>query len=298
MKRNKSEAEKRFSEDIERLLNGQEPDLLMKDADYARTLQFAQQLMSLREEPRPDFQRNLREGLLNRNELLVESGQSEYHPSLFQRLFGSPSLRMAVVSSFVILVAVGLVWRAGLLSPMMMQPSDEATMAVPDEEGAVAPSAMEEAPPQAPRVTQEGEAEEDYATGKADTGWAMPMSIRVYTEPSYAYGAVIDMSVVFENSGQETLSLDPFPPRITIRQEGTSNVVRTFVAGSSQIDLSPMESTQYSLKWDQRDSTGTQVAAGRYEVDIDPLELHNGLNAVPMPDIDSGVAIFEIVPVE
>ncbi|MBN1855776.1 MAG: hypothetical protein JW846_02340 [Dehalococcoidia bacterium] len=304
MKRNKSNAEKRFSNDVELLLKGQEPGHFEQDADYARTLQFAQRLMTLREEPHPEFQQSLRGRLLNKRELLEESSQSDRNPSLFERLFGSPSLRLAVVSSFVILVAVGLVWRAGLFSPAMTQPSDEAMTATMEEDGAMAldadegekaASLMEGAAPEAPSPPPSDA--EQGTTGEAARGNVMPVAVRIYVEPSNAHGSAISMSVVFRNAGPDTLILEPFPPVVTIRQAGTSNVVRTFVAGSSQLGLSPMEETQYSIEWDQKDFSGTQVPSGRYELSIDTFEVRLGTDKTTQ-GYGSEVVAFEIAQPE
>jgi len=142
------------------------------------------------------------------------------------------------------------------------------------------------------------EADKESTTGASDTANAAPMEIHVYVEPSHAYGTAVDMSVVFRNVGPEPLSLEPFPPSMNIRQEGTSRVVRTFAAGASQLELSPMEETQYSLEWDQKDSSGMQVPAGRYELEIDTFEVRSWTDEVSTPEAGRGVATFEIAETE
>ena len=290
--------EKRFSDDVERLLRGEEPGSAAGDSDYAGMLRFAHRMFALRQEPRPEFTRRLRDDLLSK---AVEPDEAREHGSvrsfLDNLLFGRPALRLALVSSFVVLAAVGLLWRAGMISPMMEQ-AGEAAPAMLDEEGEAAPSAKGEEEPDAMRVTEEAEetAEEECAPVPGFAATEMPLDIRAYTAPAHKYGAAVEISIIFENAGPGTLSLEPFPPRVLIREAGTDRVVHSFAAGTSQLELSPMESTQYSLVWDQKDDSATQVAAGRYEVDIDTLEAYWSTNDVPLPASARGVVAFDVDP--
>ena len=272
-------------------------------------LRFAQRIFTLRQEPRPEFTRRLKDDLLSR---AAEPDEAREHGGvrsfLDNLLFGRPALRLALVSSFVVLAAVGLMWRAGMISPMMEQ-AGEAAPAMLQEEGEAAPAMLDEgdaaAPPakgeeelDAMRVTEEAEeaAEEAYAPVPESAATEMPVNIRAYTAPAHKYGVVVEISIMFENAGPEAVSLEPFPPRVLIRVAGTDTVVRSFAAGTSQLEQSPMESTQYSLVWDQKDDSGTQVAAGRYEVDIDTLEVCPSTNDVPLPTSAMGVVAFHVVP--
>ncbi len=301
-------SEKRFSDDIERLLRGEAPGPTAGDSDYAGMLQFARRIFALRQEPRPEFTRRLRDDLLSR---AVEPDEAREHGGvrsfLDNLLFGRPALRLALVSSFIVLAAVGLMWRAGMISPMMEQAGEaapamleeegEAATAMLDEEGAAAPPAKGEEEEDTMRVTEEAEetAEEECAPVPGFGATEMPVDIRAYTAPSHKYGAAVEISIVFENAGPGTLSLQPFPPRVLIREAGTDTVVRSFAAGTSQLEQSPMESTQYSLVWDQKDDSGTQVSAGRYEIDIDTLEVYPSTNDVPLPASARGVVAFDVV---
>lgn len=301
--------EKRFSDDIERLLREEEPGPATGDSDYAGMLQFAHRILALRQEPRPEFTRRLRDDLLSR---ALEPDESREHGGvrsfLDNLLFGRPALRLALVSSFVVLAAVGLMWRAGMISPMMEQ-AGEAAPAMLEEEGGAAPAMLDEGDAAAPaekgelepdtmRVTEEAEeaAAEASAPAPESAATAMPVDIRAYTAPAHEYGAAVEISIMFENPGPGILSLEPFPPRVLIREAGTDTVVRSFAAGTSQLEQSPMESTQYSLVWDQKDDSGTQVAAGRYEVDVDTLEVHLSTNDVPLPASARGIVAFDILP--
>lgn len=286
--------ERRFSEDMERLARGQEPPA--RDADYATMLDFARRLMDLGEEPSASFTSRLREDLMR--EMAQRDAAAEARPSLLLRLFGGHAVRLAVVSAFVVLAAIGLVWRAGLLSPLLT-PSGDAGPALTQEAPPEAPQEEEAEEEEAamPEMVRAADEAEDAVGAAAPSPSTLPMVVRAEAVPTVVRGETVTMSVFFENPGPEGMTVAPYPPAIHVRALNTGTVVYSFEAGASSLALSPMESARYDVTWEQLDQGGQPVPAGMYAVDV--------VGSVAMLEPDKaesvslevmGVAIIEIVP--
>jgi hypothetical protein len=284
--------ERAFERDVECLLSGEEPSGAPSDTGYEETLILARRLLALRDDPDEGFATRLR------TRLLVQMAEQDRDApategSWFERLFSRPALRLTVVSTFVILAAVGLVWRAGYFSPMAEQAGDAATSEALDEGGAPAPM-LEEAGPEMARVADEEAEEEAPMAPSAEK--ASPVQIGARSAPVYAFGETVDITLVFENTGQEGVTLAPFPPTIDIRSIETGEVVKSLPEGQSSLALSSMESTTYQLQWNQQTTAGTQATAGRYALDVHTVQavLEKGDSVQPAGEWD--VVRFEILP--
>jgi len=293
MARNR-DIEKAFEQDVERLLRGEEPSGAPSDARYEDTLLFARRLLALRDEPDDEFATRLR------TRLLVEMAEQDRDASAregnwFVRLFSQPSLRLAVVSTFVVLAAVGLVWRAGYFSPMTEQAGDALPSEALDEGGAPSPM-LEEAEPEMARVADE-EAEEEAPTAPSEEK-PSPVYVGAHGMPTYAFGDIVNITLVFENTGSDGITLVPFPPAVTVRNMESGEAVHTFPAGASSLLLSSMESTTYDVMWDQTTDQGVQAPAGRYVVDVHEIRAEIE-NEVPMPAAGTWeIVTFEILQPE
>ena len=285
----RDDAGRRFSEDIERLLKGEEPLDSVSDADYAETLRFSQRLMALRQEPDPEFAANLRRRLAIT--MATQDAVAPEQQSWFSHVFSRPGLRLAMVSTFVVLAAVGVLWRAGLLSPAMPGAGE-------------APQDMLMAPP-APSTTDVGTPEMARAAGddgKQDAATAMPAAapatvvVAAYAQPSAALGERIIITITLRNAGPDGYTLTPFPPALAIRQSATGQVIYTFAPGTSTHALSGMQATQFDVTWDQRDSAGAQVEPGRYGIDVEMMEAMTEKGDIAVPADGYNVAEFDILP--
>jgi len=258
--------ERQFLEDVERLLKGEEPLERLADADYIETVLFARRLIELRQEPDQEFAGKLRRNLLTA--MASQDAQAQDSRSWFMRLFARPGLRLAMVSTFVVLAAVGLVWRAGLMSTLMPQSSDAPPSML------TAPSAPAVPATNAPEMVrgQTNAADKSADEPAASAPSASPVMLTVYVAPTNASGEDVSIALVFRNEGPDGYSLSPFPPGIVIRDMATGRVVRTFSAGSSTGVISAMESLQYDVIWNQEDDGGRQVQPGRYQVDMESIE--------------------------
>ncbi len=287
--------ERQFSEDVERLAHGQKTTA--QDADYAAMLEFAGRLIALKTPPEAAFTSKLKQDLLLKMAEQDAALPAEARPSLFERLFGGRAVRLAVVSTFIVFGAVGLLWRAGLLPPMMPTVG-EAGQALMQEEGTLEePEAAPEEEPATPDMIRATEATDEAEKGLAMAPLAVPVTVRAEAVSTAVQGNRVTVSLFFENTGREEITIAPFPPRVTIRALETGAVVTTFDAGTSSLLLSSMESNRYDVTWDQLDRTGSQVPPGRYAVDVTEslATVESDKNEAASLDMLE-VAVIEIVP--
>lgn len=98
----------------------------------------------------------------------------------------------------------------------------------------------------------------------------MPDLLTITTDkPSYHTGEDIEIRVIFENKGSESLTVEFPPPEINIIHWVTKKIVRSFIPNSQKIEVQPGERISYSLKWDQKDENGEQVCPGNYYMDTE-----------------------------
>lgn len=257
--RPRDENERQFAADIDRLLRGEESLSVQDDADYAEALQFAQRLMQLRDEPTEQFAGKLRNRLVVK--LAEQDARQEKSVPWFVRLFSRPSLRLAVVSTFMVVAAVGLLWRADLLAPLSPR-ADEA-----------GPGIMTTPDPSAPPETEERTAapDNDMLTMEGVPPAAVPdttLMVVGHVPPHAAYSEPMSITFEFRNEGTEPVSLAFFPPAVHIRDAATGDIVYSFAPGERSHAIRPMEVRSYRIDWDQQDLQGSQVQPGRYMIDV------------------------------
>ena len=290
--------ERQFLEDIELLLKGEEPAVRLGDADYNETVLLARRLIELRQEPGDEFAGRLKRNLATR--LAEEDARAQDSTSWFMRLFGRPGLGLAVVSTFVVLAAVGLVWRVGLLSPSMPQSGDvppgmltaPAAPTVASSEPDAGSTEMMRGQEADPSDKGSGVPADAPAPAAAPAGPVMAM---VYVSPTAAFGEGVSIAVVYRNEGPDGYSLSPFPPGIVIREMATGHVVRTFRAGTDTSTISAMQSIQYVVVWNQEDASGRQVQSGRYQVEMEYTEARSQDGEATVSAGATGMATFEIL---
>ncbi len=251
--------ERQFAEDVDRILRGEEPLSIQDDADYAETLQFAQRLTQLSDDPGEEFAGRLRHRLVV--ELAEQDAKQDASGSWFVRVFSRPSLRLAVVSTFIVIAAVGFIWRAGMLSPAIPRTDDPA------------PGIMTTPLPSDPAESDQRAASQDNGmlTMEGAPPAAAPdaaLTVVGRVSPSVSFGETVSITMHFSNEGTEPVSVAFFPPAIHIRDAMTGRIVYSFAAGDRGDAIQPMESRSYRVEWDYMSSEEIQVEPGRYMVDV------------------------------
>ena len=107
---------------------------------------------------------------------------------------------------------------------------------------------------------------QDLAGGPAPSP---PLDIRaVVAEPSYLPGDTVEISFTFTNTGEDQISVRHFPPRIEFIRPSELQPTRSYPEGSTERMLSPGETLEHFLAWDQRDTSGQQVTPGNYYIQV------------------------------
>jgi len=245
--------EKEFSENVDRILAGEEVQVSAAVSDDIHTaLDFARKLVGLRDVPSYSFQARLKERLLQKlseEEVQVEAKRNWILEGL-RRLVPQTMVWRAVTTTalVIILAAVGVFWYIGGIG----QPPPPAPAPAPIP--TPAPMPPKAPPPRPPQPSLELE--------------AIPLSPIEYAPGIFLLGEEVKIEFRFSNASSEPITVAPFPPEIEIVRPKTDEVVRSFSEGSEQLDISPVETVEYTLTWDQYNDDGKQVVPGWYYVNV------------------------------
>jgi len=80
------------------------------------------------------------------------------------------------------------------------------------------------------------------------------------------FGVEVKVELVFKNTGNEAITVKPFPPPMYIVQESSLRPVRFLEAGEQGQEILPSADFSYTLIWDQKESSGEQAASGWYTI--------------------------------
>lgn len=270
----KNRKERGFAQDIDHIIAGKQAKIdEAKDEDYRSNIDFVEKIIEYRGEPSPSFQEGLKRRLLTK---LVEQEVADARPhveakSFLNRLrslvFQRYAWRTAALTVTIAALALVVVWRTGLLSPI---PSQELTQ----------PASVESVPSKV--LTQPA----------SDRSFVAVEGRAVTTKVDYVMGEEIYIQFPFKNITAETLTL-PFPPAIRI-EDTSGKAVRTFTGGQQTMTLAPGESARYDLVWDQKDATGKQVPPGEYQVVMPDIQLEEGKGLVSL--VESTFLTISISP--
>ena len=237
--------EKEFSENIDRMLAGEEIKVSAGMDDDCRTaLDFTQELARLCAVPSPFFKAELKEKLLQKlseEESRAEAKRGRFWESLRRLVPRQPVWQALTALLVVVVVAGGITWGMGTLKVSGPPPC---------------PMPAPTPAPQPPQSSLELE--------------AIPLSPIEYAPGVFLPGEEVKIEFRFSNASSEPITVAPFPPGIEIVRPKTDEdgVVRSFAKGSGQLDMSPVETVEYTLVWDQKDDNGKQVVPGWYYVDV------------------------------
>ena len=242
--------EKEFSENIDQMLAGEEVEVSAGMDDDCRTaLDFAQKLANFRTLPSPAFKEQLKEKLLQKlgeKEIQAKAKRNWFMEGLRRLVPRQPVWQALTALLVVVVVTGGITWGTGILRVSAPPPAPTP---------APAPLSPREMPPPAPsRPSLELE--------------AIPLSPIEYAPGVFLPGEEVKVEFRFSNASSEPITVAPFPPEIEIVRPRTNEGVQSFPEGSGQLDISPVETVEYTLVWDQKDDNGKQVVPGWYYVDV------------------------------
>lgn len=111
----------------------------------------------------------------------------------------------------------------------------------------------------------------DTATRPAVQGELLRVEA-VTNKSSYRPGEQVRIEVSLKNITSETLSIEHFPPLLSLMQAEARQPVYTFVEKRESRILAPGEEAEFELKWDQRDDRGKFAAPGKYYLELEDLD--------------------------
>jgi len=114
--------------------------------------------------------------------------------------------------------------------------------------------------------------------------------VAVSDRNTYLPGEPVTIEFSFINISSEPIVLSPDPPEIEIKLPGREGMVQSLAPGSGEVNLEPGENITYTLVWDQRDSSGQQVAPGYYNTNI--MARNMGINGTVAGGIGAAVRVL------
>jgi hypothetical protein len=250
-----NKSDKQFIEDIERLLAGETIDTGdITDEDYKRTLEFAQRLVAMRDEPRTAFHSSLKSRLLTK---LAEMEYRKSAPAVSLPWWRRP-IWGVVVAVIVTAVSLSVMWRAGVFIPFP-------TAAPPAPTAPTTPTTPTvPSPPTAPTTPTTPTA----PIAPAETTVPAFELVELSAAPlqtAYTEGAEVSITLTVTNHGSDTISLSPFPPEIDITTQDRE-MVWEMSGGGEELSIEAGNSETYYFTWNQRDKANNAVAGGEYTV--------------------------------
>ena len=108
---------------------------------------------------------------------------------------------------------------------------------------------------------------------------------------SYAPGEKVVIQVSLKNSGAQPLLLAEYPPILSL-MSALGNPVFTFLGSQPGRTLAAGEVVSFSETWNQIDSKGRAVEAGRYYLELEDIDLQGQTYKLQL----SQPVSFEIIP--
>lgn len=264
--------ERQFSEDVDRLLNGEEVAATQDmNEGYRTAVNFAKKLSESRLDPSTQFKDQLKQRLLlelTRQE--VAAWQKEkgnwFWRGLRNLVPESAVWRSLTATLIVIIMVAGVAWRMGIFtpSPELAVKERQTVMEAPLAAPVPAPEMATEA------LARGGGAPEAEAVSEPLLEVEV-VPLKTIVSP---LGETIQIELVFKNVSSESVTVAPFPPAIQVVHSGTGELVHSFPEGNERLELSPSERLNYTLVWDQQDNNGEQVAPGWYSISAGDIALY------------------------
>jgi hypothetical protein len=249
----KTNPEKEFGNDVDRLIAGKQFKAGgTSEENYEKTVEFAGMMLESRVEPSPAFKENLRRRLLLKlaEQEMEAQRKAEGARSLWEAVkhmvHRNPVWRTVAATVSVVVIALVIVWRAGVFPVQTSQPVL----------GTPAPTSG----------TTQG-----------------PVEVKsTASQTSYKLGEQVSVSITFENKSGEPLTLTPFPPEVIIA--ATSLRPYKTIPGGGSRTLLPGEVAEYVITWNQRDNEGQQVPLGNYVIEMLDIGLNDSRGIVSLSD--------------
>jgi hypothetical protein len=270
------EEEKIFAEQLDKALAGQTVSSSAETADELRSsLEFSEKMVALRASPRPQFQSALKANLLVK--LNEQEAQRSAGRAWFWKILPREPIWQVITVLAIMVIVGGVVWGT------LFQPGSQQVVQAPT----LPPSAAGPAPQtsSAPVMTTAAPGTSPPSTVAAPTTTAAATAAPTSSAPSNRYlaadgstdksvyqsGEPVKISVSWKNLTSQNLTINEFPPIVSLMESSDAKPVFTFPAGQTSRTLSPGGSAAYTFTWNQKDAQGNPANPGKYYVELEEL---------------------------
>jgi len=241
-KNKKSSFDKEFSEAIDRMLAGEkiEPYADMPD-DYREAIDFAQKLIELKGVPRPSFEAQLKDSLLSKlSEMERKRTKGKRFWEMLRYLIPQRPLWRAVAASLVVvIVAGGVIWGTGILTPPSAPPPCPGPNRFPELQIEIVVAKSEYMPGEKVKIEV----------------WFRNISSQPFTIKSFPPAVQISQCRINSQSKKRDYK-----------------VIWSSSAGSAEQVLKPEKMLKHTVIWKQEDLNGEKVTPGWYFVGLEPVQ--------------------------
>jgi hypothetical protein len=244
----RAKEEKIFDEQLDRALAGQPVQIPSgADEDLRTALEFSRLMVTFRAEPSLRLKTELKADLLQK--LVEQEELKAAKRAWFWKVLPREPIWQAAAVLACILIAGGILWST------LFQTGTPEKFTIPDQSAPAQPPATSEAGGAYPSLEVN-----QYLSAEARTDKSI-----------YQSGEPVKIEVSWKNLTGQDLTVDEFPPIVSLMETSDSRAVHTFASGKQSLVLKPGESAGYTFIWDQRDAAGNLVKAGNYYIELEEM---------------------------
>jgi hypothetical protein len=259
---NQKDKEKLFSENIDNLLAGSKPgpDTSIGE-DERESLAFAGKMIDSTPVPSPVFESRLKSKLLQK---LAEREEKQKTQWVWGFIPRQPAMQAAVSALALVVIAGAAVLvshlnqRETLVTSLRTTSTTTATATTMTSATTSTTAAMVSAP----------------SSGESVPGAQNTLQVDAYlsnSKTTFTPGEAVQLIVSLKNTTAEPVTLEQFPPMLSIMQAETRQPVRTFESGKVSKTLMPRESIIFQIYWDELDDSRRPVT-GEFYIELEDAD--------------------------
>jgi hypothetical protein len=238
--------EKLFNEVVDHILAGESVQTDIPDNDLRSAIEFAKKIKELRASPTEPFKTNLKARLLQ--ELREKETRTE-NKGLFRRAFSRRIVWQLATTVAVIIIAIGITWRAGYFQPDDI--TNLATMPPKANDGGV----IESVPGPTLMATPGGTGTDTTVTGTFGVSriQAVIQANAITDKSAYLPGEAVNIKIYLTNDSPDSVEIQPFPQVMITDTNGEAVYISG--AGIGVVVIQPGETYSYEVPWDMNNNT-------------------------------------------
>jgi hypothetical protein len=254
-----------FLKNLDRLLAGEKIVIdPAAEKELAAALDFAQKIKGLRAVPSAEFTAQLKAKLLNQIAQSEEAARVKKARGWWANFTANRVVWQTVTAVLVICLITGLLWATNFLRFPGGAPSTTPIVSATTTTSTTAIVSVTTT-----NVTTTATSTTNPGTSTAPSG---PLVVKAGTDQTaYAAGDNVKINVAITNVTYNTIVIPAYPPILSLMQADSSQPVYTFAAGPLPRTISPGETANFELNWNQLDAKGQEVPAGSYYIELEDI---------------------------